>query len=116
MSFDETNFVDLTKLILIKQNFDETNFDETSFPENSFDETVSHLNLPNTKVEFSIDGKPQSFETEIIDRKTLTGGAQKAGPNVIYQEDSTTVVPPGWTMFVDDDLTLRLRKLDNNND
>ena len=46
----------------------------------------------------------------------MTGGAQKAGPNVIYQEDSTTVVPPGWTMSVDDDLILRLRKLDNNND
>ena len=84
--------------------------------ENSTDEPVSRLNLPNTNVEFSIDGKPQSFETEIIDRKTLAGGAQKAGPNVIYQEDSTIVVPPGWTMSVDDDLTLRLKKLDNNND
>ena len=84
--------------------------------ENSTDEPVSRLNLPNTNVEFSIDGKPQSFETEIIDRKTLAGGAQKAGPNVIYQEDSTIVVPPGWTMSVDDDLTLRLKKLDNNNE
>ena len=84
--------------------------------ENSTDKTVSSLNLPNTNVEFSIDGKPQSFETEIIDRKTLAGGAQKAGPNVIYQEDSTIVVPPGWTMSVDDDLTLRLKKLDNNNE
>ena len=84
--------------------------------ENSTDETVSRLNLPNTNVEFSIDGKPQSFETEIIDRKTLAGGAQKAGPNVIYQEDSTIVVPPGWTMSVDDDLTLRLKKLDSNNE
>ena len=84
--------------------------------ENSTDETVSRLKLPNTNVEFSIDGKPQSFETEIIDRKTLAGGAQKAGPNVIYQEDSTIVVPPGWTMSVDDDLTLRLKKLDNNNE
>ena len=84
--------------------------------ENSTDETVSRLNLPNTNVEFSIDGKPQSFETEIIDRKTLAVGAQKAGPNVIYQEDSTIVVPPGWTMSVDDDLTLRLKKLDNNNE
>ena len=84
--------------------------------ENSTDKTVSSLNLTNTNVEFSIDGKPQSFETEIIDRKTLAGGAQKAGPNVIYQEDSTIVVPPGWTMSVDDDLTLRLKKLDNNNE
>mgnify|MGYP003322781744 CR=1 FL=1 len=67
-------------------------------------------------VNFGHHLQKKHFETEIIDRKTLAGGAQKAGPNVIYQEDSTTVVPPGWTMSVDDDLTLRLRKLDNNNE
>ncbi len=107
--------IEMVSVKLKAQIKKENSSDEFSF-ENSIDETVSRLNLPDTKVEFSIDGKPQSFETEIIDRKTLTGGAQKAGPNVIYQEDSTTVVPPGWTMSVDDDLTLRLRKLDNNNE
>lgn len=107
--------IEMVSVKLKAQIRKENSSDEFSF-ENSIDETVSRLNLPNTKVEFSIDGKPQSFETEIIDRKTLTGGTQKAGPNVIYQEDSTTVVPPGWTMSVDDDLTLRLRKLDNNNE
>ena len=107
--------IEMVSVKLKAQIKKENSSDEFSF-ENSIDETVSHLNLPNTKVEFSIGGKPQSFETEIIDRKTLKGGAQKAGPNVIYQEDSTTVVPPGWTMSVDDDLILRLRKLDNNND
>jgi len=107
--------IEMVSVKLKAQIKKENSSDEFSF-ENSSDETVSRLNLPNTKVEFSIDGKPQSFETEIIDRKALTGGAQKAGPNVIYQEDSTTVVPPGWTMSVDDDLTLRLRKLDNNNE
>ena len=92
------------------------------------------INLKNSKKEFSVitdtktsktyiffANKPinidlKSFETEIIDRKTLKGGAQKAGPNDLYQEDSTTVVPPGWTMSVDNDLTLRLRKLDNKNE
>ena len=107
--------IEMVSVKLKAQIKKENSSDEFSF-ENSIDKTVSRLNLPNTKVEFSIDGKPQSFETEIIDRKTLTGGTQKAGPNVIYQEDSTTVVPPGWTMSVDDDLTLRLRKLDNNNE
>ena len=90
-------------------------YEELSF-ESSFDETVSRLNLPSTKVEFSIDGKSQSFETEIIDRRVLAKGTQKAGPNIIYQEDSTTVAPPGWKMSVDDDLTLRLKKLDNRNE
>ena len=92
----------------------ENSRDEFSFNTN-IDEIVSRLTRPCTKVEFSIDGKPQSFETELIDRKTLAGGAQITGPNVIYQEDSTTIVPPGWTMTVDDDLTLRLKKMDNNN-
>ena len=107
--------IEMVSVKLKAQIKKEDSSDEFSF-KNSIDETVGHLNLPNTKVEFSIDGKPQSFETEIIDRKTLKGGAQKAGPNVLYQEDSTTVVPPGWTMSVDDDLTLRLRKLDNKNE
>ena len=85
-------------------------YEELSF-ESSFDETVSRLNLPNARVEFSIDGKSQNFETEIIDRRVLAEGTQKAGPNIIYQEDSTTVAPPGWKMSVDDDLTLRLKKI-----
>ena len=97
-----------------KENFDAKISKIRDLPEHGV--RTAFVHLPNTNVEFSIDGKPQSFETEIIDRKTLTGGAQKAGPNVIYQEDSTTVVPPGWTMSVDDDLTLRLRKLDNKNE
>lgn len=90
-------------------------YEELSF-ESSFDETVSRLNLPNAKVEFNIDGKSQSFETEIIDRRFLAEGTHKVGPTIIYQEDSTTVAPPGWKMSVDDDLTLRLKKLDNRNE
>ena len=68
------------------------------------------------EVEFSVEGKPQRFDTEIIRRNNLAGGIQKMGPNVVYQQDSTTVVPPGWTMSVDDDLSLRLRKVDKNNE
>jgi N-methylhydantoinase A len=107
--------IEMVSVKLKAQIRKENSSDEFTF-ETSTDEPVSRLNLPNTDVEFSIDGKPQSFETKIIDRRTLAGGGQKAGPNVIYQEDSTTVVPPGWTMSVDDDLTLRLKKLDNNNE
>ena len=90
-------------------------YEELSF-ESSFDESLSGLNLPNAKVEFNIDGKSQSFETEIIDRRFLAEGTHKVGPTIIYQEDSTTVAPPGWKMSVDDDLTLRLKKLDNRNE
>jgi N-methylhydantoinase A len=84
--------------------------------ESSVSENPSNSDLTKKKVTFSSQGLPHSFETELIDRNTLEVGSQKVGPNVVYQEDSTTVVPPGWSMSVDDDLTLRLKKLDVNNE
>lgn len=93
----------------------ENPYAELSF-ESSFDEYSGRSDLTMKEVEFSVEGKPQRFDTEIIRRNNLAGGIQKMGPNVVYQQDSTTVVPPGWTMSVDDDLSLRLRKLDNNNE
>ena len=93
----------------------ENPYEELSF-ESSFDEYSGRSDLTMKEVEFSVEGKPQRFDTEIIRRNNLAGGIQKIGPNVVYQQDSTTVVPPGWTMSVDDDLSLRLRKLDNNNE
>lgn len=93
----------------------ENPYEELSF-ESSFDEYSGRSDLTMKEVEFSVEGKHQRFDTEIIRRNNLAGGIQKMGPNVVYQQDSTTVVPPGWTMSVDDDLSLRLRKLDNNNE
>ena len=93
----------------------ENPYEELSF-EGSFDEYSGRSDLTMKEVEFSVEGKPQRFDTEIIRRNNLAGGIQKMGPNVVYQQDSTTVVPPGWTMSVYDDLSLRLRKLDNNNE
>ena len=93
----------------------ENPYEELSF-ESSFDEYSGRSDLTMKEVGFSVEGKPQHFDTEIIRRNNLAGGIQKMGPNVVYQQDSTTVVPPGWTMSVDDDLSLRLRKLDNNNE
>jgi N-methylhydantoinase A len=93
----------------------ENPYEELSF-ESSFDEYSGRSDLTMKEVGFSVEGKPQRFDTEIIRRNNLAGGIQKMGPNVVYQQDSTTVVPPGWTMSVDDDLSLRLRKLDNNNE
>jgi N-methylhydantoinase A len=93
----------------------ENPYEELSF-ESSFDEYSGRSDLTMKEVGFSVEGKPQRFDTEIIRRNNLAGGIQKMGPNVVYQQDSTTVVPPGWRMSVDDDLSLRLRKLDNNNE
>ena len=50
-----------------------------------------------------------------IGRNTLTVGVERKGPNIVFQEDSTTFVPSGWTLSVDDDFTLILRKLDTGN-
>jgi N-methylhydantoinase A/oxoprolinase/acetone carboxylase beta subunit len=72
--------------------------------------------LTEKQVLFSFDGKPQSLDTEFIERSALEIGFEKDGPVVLSQEDSTTVVPPGWAMIVDEDLTVRLKKLDNLNE
>ena len=65
--------------------------------------------------EFSDSSKRHTSQSELIDRNTLTVGIERKGPNIVFQEDSTTFVPPGWTLSVDDDFTLRLRKLDTGN-
>jgi N-methylhydantoinase A len=72
--------------------------------------------LIEKQVLFSSDGKPQSLDTEFIERSALEIGFEMDGPVVLSQEDSTTVVPPGWAMSVDEDLTIRLKKLDNLNE
>ena len=65
--------------------------------------------------EFSDGSKRNTSQSELIDRNTLTVGIERKGPNIVFQEDSTTFVPPGWTLSVDDDFTLRLRRLDTGN-
>ena len=81
-------------------------------------DTVKNLGSiePLTKAfEFSDGSKRNTSQSELIDRNTLTVGIERKGPNIVFQEDSTTFVPPGWTLSVDDDFTLRLRKLDTVN-
>lgn len=43
-------------------------------------------------------------------RESLLAGNQIAGPAVIYQYDTTTVIPPGWLGIVDELANLRLRR------
>ncbi len=49
-------------------------------------------------------------ETDIFKRENLKSGAVIKGPAIIEQYDSTTVVPPGWTAYVDRFLNLNLRR------
>ena len=47
-------------------------------------------------------------DTPTFDRYLLESGLQIQGPAIIEETESTTVVPPGATVTVDDDLNLRL--------
>jgi N-methylhydantoinase A len=88
---------------------------ELSFTSDLLEKPIT-AELTEKQVLFSFDGKPQSLDTEFIERSALEIGFEKDGPVVLSQEDSTTVVPPGWAMIVDEDLTVRLKKLDNLNE
>ena len=48
--------------------------------------------------------------TPIYERTHLPRGARLAGPAIVEQIDTTTVIPPGVTALVDDAGTLRLRR------
>jgi N-methylhydantoinase A len=48
--------------------------------------------------------------TPIYERTLLPRGARLAGPAIVEQTDTTTVIPPGVTALVDDAGTLRLRR------
>ena len=48
--------------------------------------------------------------TAIYERARLPRGAQVAGPAIVEQVDTTTVIPPGVTAVVDDAGNLRLRR------
>jgi N-methylhydantoinase A len=48
--------------------------------------------------------------TAIYERARLPRGARLAGPAIVEQSDTTTVIPPGVTALVDQAGTLRLRR------
>jgi N-methylhydantoinase A len=50
---------------------------------------------------FRVGTELRSFETAFYDRSRLPVGEPIAGPAILLQADSTTVVPPAWTAEVD---------------
>jgi N-methylhydantoinase A len=50
------------------------------------------------------------MSTAIYERARLPRGACVAGPAIVEQNDTTTVIPPGVTALVDDAANLRLRR------
>ena len=41
--------------------------------------------------------EPAPIETRVIARDSLSAGVRLAGPAIVEQEDTTTLIPPGWT-------------------
>ena len=41
--------------------------------------------------------EPAPIETRIVARDSLAAGARLAGPAIVEQDDTTTLIPPGWT-------------------
>jgi len=60
---------------------------------------------------FRVSGELQPFETTYYRRDKLSAEAPIAGPAIIVQTDTTTVVPPDWeaTIETGDNLILRKR-------
>ncbi len=50
---------------------------------------------------FRVGGELNSFETTFYRRALLSAGQSFAGPAIVLQKDSTTVVPPGWSAIND---------------
>ena len=50
---------------------------------------------------FRVDDRLETFETPHIERISLPLDRKYAGPAILLQPDTTTVVPPGWTYWAD---------------
>ena len=46
--------------------------------------------------------EPSPLETRIVARDTLAAAGRLEGPAIIEQDDTTTLVPPGWTAATDE--------------
>lgn len=57
--------------------------------------------LARQEVIFDVEGKPSTRSTPFYDRDQLGEGDRIAGPAILEQYDSTTVLPPGSTARID---------------
>ncbi|MGI9658547.1 MAG: hydantoinase/oxoprolinase family protein, partial [Gaiellaceae bacterium] len=74
-------------------------------PELDWPEVATTESAPSPKFEreviFEVDGEPQTLATPFFDRDALGAGHEIAGPAIIEQYDSTTVMPPGVEATID---------------
>jgi N-methylhydantoinase A/oxoprolinase/acetone carboxylase beta subunit len=57
--------------------------------------------LRTTSAVFSVDGAAVTLPTPVLAREALPLGEPVAGPAIVVQTDTTTVVPPGCTLVAD---------------
>jgi N-methylhydantoinase A len=62
--------------------------------------------LKSGETYFRVGGVMRKFQTAFFDRASLQPGTRIHGPSVLFQKDSTTVIPPGWLATVDDFLNI----------
>lgn len=58
--------------------------------------------LKSGETYFRVGGVLQKLRTEFYDRARIPDGASIAGPAIFFQEDTTTVLPPGWSAKADE--------------
>ena len=51
---------------------------------------------------------PERLSTRILARSELVPGEGVEGPAIVEQDDTTTLIPPGWTAIADDEGTMIL--------
>ena len=74
-------------------------------PQPHFDNLYRDLDearLKSAETYFRIDGSLKKLPTEFFERSRIPIGAAIVGPAVIFQKDSTTVLPPGSQATVDE--------------
>ena len=80
----------------------------------AYTETAPVAQASGTLADARVGERPAYFggfvATPIYERTRLPRGARLAGPAIVEQTDTTTVIPPGVTALVDDAGTLRLRR------
>jgi N-methylhydantoinase A len=74
---------------------------------------IEDARLKTGETYFRVGGVMKRLSTEFFDRASLPSGARFSGPAVLFQKDSTTVIPPGWSATVDDLLNVILSRESN---
>ena len=75
-----------------------TPFDRLTAPEGT---TLAKARVKSGQCAFRIDGALRPFETMFYRRHLLPVGEAFAGPAILLQKESTTVIPPGCSAFND---------------